>query len=131
MASIQLSLMVIRMHIYRIAGKFGGELNLALWRIDQPTAKLKIHQYLIRVYRGSPVSRPPNLNPPIFLFTLVGANPPNLMPAKFSSYTRYTLVNMTVELNPALDLNNLLRLDHLQLHVLLRMLITYNYKTFL
>ena len=27
---------------YRIAGKFGGELNLALWRIDQPTAKLKI-----------------------------------------------------------------------------------------
>ena len=35
---------------YRIAGKFGGELNLALWRIDQPTAKLKIRQYLIRVY---------------------------------------------------------------------------------
>ena len=33
------------------------------------------------------VSRPPNLNPPIFLFTLVGANPPNLMPAKFSGYT--------------------------------------------
>ncbi len=27
--------------IYRIAGKFGGELNLAVWRIDQPTAKLK------------------------------------------------------------------------------------------
>jgi hypothetical protein len=26
---------------YRIAGKFGGELNLAVWRIDQPTAKLK------------------------------------------------------------------------------------------
>ena len=35
---------------YRIAGKFGGELNLALWRIDQPTAKLKIRQYLIRIY---------------------------------------------------------------------------------
>ena len=35
---------------YRIAGKFGGELNLALWRIDQLTAKLKIRQYLIRVY---------------------------------------------------------------------------------
>ena len=34
----------------------------------------------------SQVSRPPNLNPPIFLFTLVGANPPNLMPAKFSGY---------------------------------------------
>jgi hypothetical protein len=27
--------------VYRIAGKFGGELNLAVWRIDQPTAKLK------------------------------------------------------------------------------------------
>jgi hypothetical protein len=26
---------------YRIAGKFGGELNLAVWQIDQPTAKLK------------------------------------------------------------------------------------------
>ncbi len=26
---------------YRIAGKFGGELNLAAWRIAQPTAKLK------------------------------------------------------------------------------------------
>ena len=37
-------------HYYRIlAGKFGGELNLALWRIDQPT-KLKIRQYLICVY---------------------------------------------------------------------------------
>ena len=145
---------------------------MALWRIDQPTAKLKICQYLIRVYTYirkinngcgrsrasararahcrsqlffdvharrckilllltmslyrfftkagmpsrvpslsdkeienasavrtcglsarvwawlySPVNRPPNLNPPIFLFTLVGANPPNLMPAKFSGYT--------------------------------------------
>ena len=39
-----------KIYIYRIAGKFGGELNLALWRIDQPTAKLKIRQYLIRVY---------------------------------------------------------------------------------
>ena len=35
----------------------------------------------------SQVSRPPNLNRPIFLFTLIGANPPNLMPAKFSGYT--------------------------------------------
>ena len=36
--------------VYRIAGKFGGELNLALWRIDIPTAKLKIRQYLICTY---------------------------------------------------------------------------------
>ena len=35
------------------------------------------------IYIYSQVSRPPNLNPPIFLFTLV---PPNLMPAKFSGY---------------------------------------------
>ena len=27
--------------IYRIVGKFGGELNLVVWQIDQPTAKLK------------------------------------------------------------------------------------------
>ena len=40
----------VYIYTYRIAGKFGGELNLALWRIDQPTAKLKIRQYLIRVY---------------------------------------------------------------------------------
>ena len=40
-----------------------------------------------RGYIATYVSRPPNLNPPIFLFTLVGANPPNLMPAKFSGYT--------------------------------------------
>ena len=26
---------------YRIVGKFAGELNLAVWQIDQPTAKLK------------------------------------------------------------------------------------------
>ena len=26
---------------YRIARKFDGELNLVVWRIDQPTAKLK------------------------------------------------------------------------------------------
>ena len=26
---------------YRIAGKFGGELNLVVWQIDRPTAKLK------------------------------------------------------------------------------------------
>ena len=27
--------------LYRIAGKFGMEFNLAVWRIDTPTAKLK------------------------------------------------------------------------------------------
>ena len=46
---IHLELGLINNATYRIAGKFGGELNLALWRIDQPTAKIKIRQYLIRV----------------------------------------------------------------------------------
>ena len=56
---------------------------------DRPTDRqIKIRQYLIRVYTYVRIySRPPNLKPPIFLFTLVGTNPPNLMPAKFSGYT--------------------------------------------
>ena len=45
----------------------------------------------------SHVSRPPNLNPPIFLFTLVGANPPNLMPAKFSGYTVIKYVSLLLQ----------------------------------
>ena len=35
----------------RISYKFGGELSLAVWRIDQPTAKLyKIHQNFFCTY---------------------------------------------------------------------------------
>jgi hypothetical protein len=30
-----------RILYYRIAGKFGGEFNLAVWRINQPAATLK------------------------------------------------------------------------------------------
>ena len=30
----------VRVYIPYIAGKFGGKLNLALWRIDQPTANI-------------------------------------------------------------------------------------------
>ena len=46
------------------------------------------------------VSRLPNLNPPIFLFTLVGANPPNLMPAKFPAirYIERTVVGKYTKL---------------------------------
>ena len=50
----------------------------------------------------SQVSRPPNLNPPIFLFTLVGANPPNLMPGKFSGYTYRSLA----KIRPLFSLRN-------------------------
>jgi hypothetical protein len=46
--------------MYRIAGKFGGELNLAVWRIDQPTAKLKsanIKSFLDFAREGDRASR--------------------------------------------------------------------------
>ena len=39
---------------YRIAGNFGRELNLAVWRIDQPTAKLKsanIKSFIVDISR--------------------------------------------------------------------------------
>ena len=31
---------------YCIRGKFGGDLNLAIWRILEHTAKLKLRQYI-------------------------------------------------------------------------------------
>ena len=36
--------------VYCIAGKFGGELNLAVWRISQPTSKLKIANIKLFLY---------------------------------------------------------------------------------
>ena len=30
---------------YHIARKFGGELNLAVWRIDHANRQIKVHQY--------------------------------------------------------------------------------------
>ena len=58
-------------------------LTMSLYRFF---AKADIRTYGTR-NRGA--RRPPNLNPPIFVLTLVGANPPNLMPAKFSGCTVY------------------------------------------
>ena len=75
---------------YRIAGKFGGELNLAVWRSVFATAKLKsanisyLHMY---VWRS--LTEQPNL---IFLQWRFGAHPPNLIPANISGYTVFTLV---------------------------------------
>ena len=62
-------------------GKYAAELQ-ALFGTSLECARGRGYIYLY-----SQVSRPSNLNPPIFLFTLVWANPPNLMPAKFSGYT--------------------------------------------
>ena len=78
---------------YRRAGKFGGELNLAVWRSVFATAKLKsanisyLHMY---VWRS--LTEQPNLNPPIFLQWQFGAHPPNLIPANISGYMVFTLV---------------------------------------
>ena len=50
----------IFVYAYRIAGKFGGELNLAVWRISQPTAKLKtanIKSFLYFAHEGDRTSR--------------------------------------------------------------------------
>ena len=76
--------------VYRIAGKFGGELNLAVWRFAPTTVKLKsanISYTHIHVYAWRSRTEPPNLNPPIFSLELILGDPPNLIPAKFSSYT--------------------------------------------
>ena len=52
---------------YRIAGKFGGELNLAVWQSTQyQTAKFNL---------------------PIRLQWRFGIQPPNLVPTNISSYT--------------------------------------------
>ena len=73
---------------YRIAGKFGGELNLAVLRSSLRPAKLNsanISYLHICVWRS--LTEPPNLNPPIFLHWRFRAQPPNLIPANISGYT--------------------------------------------
>ena len=54
--------------LYRIAGKFGGELNLAVWRSTFATAKLKYANIsYLHIYMWRSRTEPPNLNPSIFL----------------------------------------------------------------
>ena len=56
-----------RLGNYRIAGKFGGELNLAVWRSTFATAKLKCANIsYLHIYMWRSRTEPPNLNPPIF-----------------------------------------------------------------
>ena len=68
---------------YHIAGKFGRELNLAVWRSAYATAKLKstnISYSHIYIWRSR--TEPPNL---IFLQWQFWAQPPNLIPANISA----------------------------------------------
>ena len=41
MCIYSIQLLIYNEHVYCITGKFGGELKLAVWWIDQPTTKLK------------------------------------------------------------------------------------------
>ena len=75
---------------YRIAGKFGRELNLVVWQSAQATAKLKsakISYSHIYVWRSR--TELPNLNPPIRLQWQYGSQPPNLIPANIFGYMVY------------------------------------------
>ena len=58
-----LSCTVSQMHIYRIAGKFGGLV------VSLCNCQIKIRQYFILAYMyvWRSLTEPPNLNPPIFL----------------------------------------------------------------
>ena len=77
---------------YRIAGKFGRELNLVVWRSACATAKLKSANISYsHIYVWQSHTEPPNKNPPILLQQQFGAQPPNLIPANTSRYTVYQL----------------------------------------
>ena len=53
---------------YRIARKFGRKLNLVVWLSVFATAKLKSATIsYLHTYVWQPLTKPPNLNPPIFL----------------------------------------------------------------
>ena len=69
--------------------KFGG---LAVYLCNH---QIKIHQYFILVYT---LTKPPNLNPPIFLQWRFGGQLPNLIPANISVYMVY-LRNTDVYMN--------------------------------
>ena len=68
--------------IYRIAGKFGREFNLAVWR--SPTQELR-NEILLRNCKS------PNLNSANILFQRLEAKSPIIIPANFSGYTVYII----------------------------------------
>ena len=59
------NLTIIPTSTYRITGKFGGELNLAVYTTTAKLKSAKISYSHIYVWRSR--TEPPNLNPPIFL----------------------------------------------------------------
>ena len=74
--------------IYRIAEKFGRELNLVVWWSTFATAKLKSANIsYLHVYVWWSLTELPNLNLPIFLQWRFGVQLPNLIPANISGYT--------------------------------------------
>ena len=76
--------------IYRIDGKFGGELNLAVWRSSFATTKLKSTNIsYLHIYIWRSLTKLPNLNPPIFLHWQFGTQPPN-----FNSHRYFRLYGM-------------------------------------
>ena len=65
---------------YRIAGKFGGELNLAIWRSTFATAKLKCANIsYLHIYMWRSRTEPPFKSANIFAIAIWGPT------AKFNS----------------------------------------------
>ena len=76
---------------YRIARKFGRELNLAVWWSTRATAKLKSAKISYsHIYIWRSCTKPPNLNLPIHMQWQFGTQLPNLIPANISGYTVYS-----------------------------------------
>ena len=83
---------------YHTAGNIGGQLNLAVWRLEKRQSNLNpsnlsaIYATYVLFYACAHIictELPPNLNPPIFLFRLLGTKLPNLKIANISGYTVY------------------------------------------
>ena len=73
---------------YRITGKFGRKLNLAVWWSARATTKLNSAKIsYLHIYVWQSHTEPPNLNPPIRLQRQFGTQPPNLIPTNISGYT--------------------------------------------
>ena len=69
---------------YRTAGKFGSLAVRANYH------QMKVCQYFLHTYNNTYDDTVPNhkiVNPPILSLELILGDPPNLIPAKFSSYT--------------------------------------------
>ena len=98
---------------YRVLGKFGGELNLAVWRSDFVTVKLKSANIsYLHIYVWQSLTKPPNLNQPIFLQWRFWAQPPNLIPTNTSGYTVFHLLQVIPLLNSTSVTQNTLHMQY-------------------